>query len=47
MGKRPRKPTRTNDPGHQDFSRAKKQAREKTQTIHRRGPQLNREPKEG
>jgi hypothetical protein len=30
------------DPGHQEFARAKKQAREKAPVIHRRGPQLHR-----
>ncbi len=33
------------DPGQQEFSRARKQAREKTTTIHRKGPQLYREDK--
>jgi hypothetical protein len=34
------------DPGRQDFARAKRQAREKATTIHRRGPQLTRQPKD-
>ncbi len=28
------------DPGQQEFERAKKQAREKTQLVHRRGPAI-------
>jgi len=38
-----KKLTRKNDPGQQEFQRAKKQAREKTQKIHRVGRQLYRE----